>query len=105
MTKDDFGFGATRKSREAKIAAFSPRKESRDTELRDVDRVGDALGFVPREPSRSIPARRRKEIGPTIAINMRVPEAVAETFITYCEENRFSYWEGVADLMRKSGLL
>lgn len=102
MTDDKFGFSTSRKER---VAAFSPRTEPRETKLDQVDRIGEKHGFVQREARQERPTRRRKEVGPTVAINMRVPESIAEEFIAYCERNRFSYWEGVAELMRKEGLL
>jgi hypothetical protein len=74
------------------------------TGLDRVDAVGEALGFMPRQASRTAVPRRRKEIGPTVAINMRVPEQVAATFIEFCESQRFSYWEGVQELMKRSGI-
>ncbi|MBS0981465.1 hypothetical protein [Acetobacter thailandicus] len=104
MSDDSFGFSDTRKARLQKIAAFNPRKDLGTEALEQVDKAGDALGFVPREIPAKAPTRRRKEIGPTVAINMRVPEAIADVFINYCEQNRLSYWEGVADLMQKAGV-
>jgi len=105
MTDDIFGFPAAKRSTAEKLRAIAPAEDdARPTQLDRVDAAGAALGFVAREPSRTLISRRRKEIGPTIAINMRVPENVAATFIAFCDQQRMSYWEGVAELMRRCGV-
>ena len=77
-------------------------ERSEASNLEKADAVGAALGFIPRENTRAAAFRKRKEIGPTVAINMRVPEAVAARFIGFCEQHRLSYWEGVDELMKRS---
>lgn len=105
MSDDAFGFSTARQRTTEKLKAIAPSDAAHpDTELRRIDAVGEALGFVARDASRTNLLRRRKEIGPTIAINMRVPEQVAATFIEFCEEHRFSYWEGVHELMKRAGI-
>lgn len=53
----------------------------------------------------SPPRRRRKgETGPFVAINTRAPVRVADPFIAWCEENRYSYWQGIEELMRRAGI-
>ena len=80
---------------------FSPQRGQRvRPHLDRVDAAGDALGFTSREAARPTLLRRRREIGPTVAINTRAPERVAGPFIQFCEENRYSYWEGIEELMR-----
>ena len=106
MTDDPFGFPARRQTAE-KIRAIAPGGDAPGHEagsLGRADDAGAALGFVPRDASRPALLRRRKEVGPTTAINMRVPDAVAARFIAFCDDNRLSYWEGVDELMRRSGL-
>lgn len=106
MTDDAFGFSGARKATADKIKLIQPSKgETGPTPLDRVDAAGEALGFTSRE-QRAKPQvhRRRRDIGPTVAINMRAPERVAEPFIQFCEENRFSYWEGVEELMKRAGI-
>lgn len=106
MSDDTFGFSAARKTTSEKLKAIVPDERSSDTaNLAKVDAVGDALGFRSREDARGRAVRRRKrEIGPTVAINTRAPERVAEPFIRFCEDNRFSYWEGIEELMKRANL-
>ena len=107
MTEDTFGFPAARKTTADKIKSITPISENDRSEPADLvkaDAAGAALGFVPRENTRTTTLRKRKEIGPTVAINMRVPEEVAARFINFCEQNRMSYWEGVGELMKRSGI-
>lgn len=108
MSDDTFGFSAARKTTTAdKLKRFTPTTDNSKAEpvaLERADAAGAALGFVPREGTRTSVIRRRKEIGPTVAINMRVPEAVAAHFISFCEEQRMSYWEGVEELMKRNGI-
>ncbi len=104
MTGDAFGFSDAKKVSTAdKLKAFRPQSTPHpDAPLERIDAVAEAHGFVPRERVEQV-ARRRRDIGPTLAINMRAPERVATPFIHFCEENRFSYWEGIEELMRRAG--
>jgi len=107
MTDDTFGFGEARKPSTAeKLKAFRPDPSTEPAvPMEKIDAAAAAHGFVAREVARPVISRRRKEIGPTLAINMRVPERVAVPFIQFCEDGRLSYWEGVEELMKRSGLL
>lgn len=103
MTEDAFGFSAAQRKTAEKIKGITPTSDPHlPAEIERVDAAGAALGFIPRETSRVVVPRRRKEIGPTVAINMRVPERVAAKFVTFCDQQRMSYWEGVEELMRRS---
>lgn len=106
---DTFGFTKSKPSTAEKLKAVRPHEqEPQDTPipLAKIDAAGEALGFRSREQrAGSGVYRRKREIGPTVAINMRAPEHVAASFIQFCEANRFSYWEGIQELMRRAGLL
>lgn len=105
MTEDAFGFSAARRRTEEKLRSISPGEGGHPTAPLDrIDAAGEAHGFVQRERPQTVLQRRRKEIGPTVAINMRVPEQVAVTFIEFCERHRYSYWEGVQELMKRAGV-
>lgn len=106
MSDDTFGFSAARKTTSEKLKTIVPdERPSHTASLAKIDAVGDALGFRSREDARGRTVRRRKrEIGPTVAINTRAPERVAEPFIRFCEDNRFSYWEGIEELMKRANL-
>lgn len=106
MTEDSFGFTAASKTTADKLRSIKPSLPQTNTgELERTDKAGEALGFVSREPSTAKVVRRRREIGPTVAINTRAPERVADPFIQFCEENRYSYWEGIEELMKRAGVL
>ena len=106
MTEDSFGFSAARKSTADKLKAIKPSPaQASPTSVERVDRAGEALGFTSREPqSPPVFVRRRRDIGPTVAINTRAPERVAGPFIRFCEEHRYSYWEGIEELMKRAGI-
>lgn len=107
MSGNDYGFSPTRKSMADKLRNITPNSETAvpdPSDLERVDAAGVALGFIPRESARPTVLRKRKEIGPTVAINMRVPEAIAARFVDFCERNRLSYWEGVEELMKRSNI-
>ena len=80
MSGNDYGFTPPRKSTADKLKNIKPSDDTPAAGPSDLDRAdaaGAALGFVPRESTRAPMLRKRKEIGPTVAINMRVPETVA----------------------------
>jgi len=59
-------------------------------------------------PARKAPAqlgRRPKETGPYVALNTRAPVRVAEPFQIFCDNNRYSYWEAIEELMKRAGLM
>jgi len=104
MNDDTFGFSAAKKTTAEKLKAIMPaEKAANPSDLAKVDAVGDSLGFRSREdPGGRTMHRRKRAIGPTVAINTRAPERVAEPFIRFCEDNRFSYWEGIEELMKRA---
>jgi len=110
MTDDTFGFAAAKSSTADRLKAIRPTDTGAEPAASDIaraDAAGLRVGFRSRESGESRPVahRRKKELGPTTAINTRAPQRVAVPFIAFCEENRFSYWEGIEDLMRRAGLL
>ena len=104
---DTFGFGKAGKGARildnlAKIKPSAPDAVP-PPDLEAIDAAGSRAGFMPREAgSRLGPRRRKSQVGPTITINTRVPEDVAERFMNFCDANRFSYWEGLAELMNRA---
>src|SRR3954451_11438058 len=71
--------------------------------LQRIDAAAEQHCFVARESPRGRPTRRR-DVGPTLPINMRAPERVAIPFMQFCEQNRYAYWEGLEELMRRCGV-
>lgn len=104
-----FGFGGKKEGQGnetlAKLAKIKPQPETVAPVVADqierVDRMAEQRGFVSREAKVRLPDRRKKIEGNTVGINMRAPEDVARDFIQFCDEHRLSYWEGIAELMRR----
>ena len=90
---DTFGFPKRRGLAE-KLGAITSSTDGETTIT--VDRVDDAAakhGFVSREPE--TPFKREKTVGPVVTLHTRAPIRVATPFQRFCEQNRFSYWEGI----------
>ncbi len=100
---DTFGFPKRRKLSE-KLDAIAP---SADTAAAvPVDRLDDVAarhGFVSREPE--TPFKRERTVGPTVTLHTRAPVRVATPFQRFCEANRYSYWEGIEELMKRAGIV
>jgi len=110
MAEDTFGFSTARSSTAERLKAIRPANTEAEppaTDLARADAAGERVGFKSRESAAStaVAHRRKKDLGPTTAINTRAPQRVAVPFIAFCEENRFSYWEGIEELMRRAGVL
>ena len=90
MSDDDFGFTSTPQDIE---------------ELRRADQAARALGYASREPTEPPPPVQRKTLGPVEIVTIRAPVTVSRTFKRWCEENRYSYWEGIEALMQRAGVL
>lgn len=64
--------------------------------------AAERLGFVSRDPEPDI--ETRQTLGPVTMMTMRVPVPIARKFKQFCKLNRFSYWEGIEELLRKAGV-
>lgn len=103
MSDDTFGFASKRGDTLAKLATIKPGgSETPSPPLADIDEAGRRAGFESREPGARVLPRRQKSVGPTITINTRVPEDVAERFMQFCDQHRLSYWEGIQELMNRA---
>ncbi len=104
---DAFGFGNFSDSAKNKIKHIRPSVPDAPTDMATIDVVADTAGFVSRElePSEAFyrsPRGQRPE--PRIPLNMRVPVTLGEAFQRFCEENRYSYPEALAEVMKRAGL-
>src|SRR3978361_235565 len=99
---ETFGF-PKRRILADKLEAITP---SMDGEAAvSIDRIDNAAakhGFTSREPE--VPFRREKTVGPVVTLHTRAPIRVATPFQRFCEINRFSYWEGIEELMKRAGV-
>jgi hypothetical protein len=100
---DTFGFPKRRNLSE-KLGAIAP---STDADMVvSVDRLDDVAarhGFISREPE--APFKRDRTVGPTVTLHTRAPVRVATPFQRFCEANRYSYWEGIEELMKRAGII
>ena len=100
---ETYGFPKRRGLTE-KLGAITPRADP-ETAV-PVGRLDDAaakLGFVSREPE--APFRRERTVGPVVTLHTRAPVRVATPFQRFCEANRYSYWEGIEELMKRAGII
>lgn len=105
--EDTFGFGSVRaKDKIKRIKPSTPH--DRPTDFTRVDEIAGMAGFVSRELSQvaatSSRGGRSQPPEPTIALNMRTPVDVGKAFQRWCKENRYSYPEGLAEIMRRAGI-
>ncbi len=106
--EDAFGFGSLATSAKERIRQIRPSAPpENDADLARIDAVADHAGFVSREApadeyvyQRARPPRPE----PRNALNMRVPVSLGNVFQKFCEENRYSYPEGLAEIMKRAGL-
>jgi hypothetical protein len=100
---DTFGFPKRRNLSE-KLDAIAPRADADPpVPVERLDDVAARHGFVSREPE--TPFRREKSIGPTVTLHTRAPVRVATPFQRFCEAHRYSYWEGIEELMKRAGIV
>ena len=107
QSDDAFGFGSVRstKDRIKSIRPTAPPEPPAD--MAAIDEVAGNVGFVSRELSGDEPyTRRGRPRGPEPfeALNMRAPITLANAFRRWCQENRYSYPAGLAEIMRRAGV-
>lgn len=74
-------------------------------ELRRADQSAKSLSYVSREPGEVPPLVQCNMLALVKIITIRAPVAVSRTFEAWCEQNRYSYWEGMEALMQRAGVL
>ena len=105
---DEFGFTSLRANVKDRIRDIKPSAPSGPpADLTRVDAVADAAGFTSREapgPQESYTPARGRRVEPRTALNMRVPAGLGMAFQRFCDDNRYSYPEGLEEIMRRAGL-
>src|ERR1700709_257081 len=100
---DPFGFSSMSvKDKIKQIRPSVPPDPPRDMAI--VDAAAQSAGFISREATlvpEQLPYRssRTQRVEPRIPLNMRVPLSLGGAFQRFCEENRYSYPEGLAEVM------
>ncbi len=108
LPDDPFGFAQTTRD---KIRSIQPTPAPPVPNLQKVDEVGDKVGFVSRErqteagPAFADPRPATTTRKPSVAINMRVPLDIANPFVEFCRMERYSYPEGLEEIMKRAGIL
>ena len=109
-TKEDaFGFGAVSATAKDKLKQIRPSTVPENPfDISKIDAVADIAGFVSREVNNPITysyrSARTARPEPRIPLNMRVPVSLGNAFQRFCEENRYSYPEALAEVMKRAGL-
>ena len=108
-SEDAFGFGAVRSSAKDRIKSIKPTTPpAPPADLATLDGVADSVGFISREVpvADDLYTRRGRPRGPEAfeALNMRAPASLASAFRRWCQENRYSYPAGLAEIMRRAGI-
>ena len=108
-SEDAFGFSTVRSSAQERIRSIKPTAPPEPpADMATLDQVADNAGFVSREVtlSEGLYSRRGRPRGPEAfqALNMRAPASLASAFRLWCEENRYSYPAGLAEIMRRAGI-
>lgn len=109
--ENPFGFERTSAARE-KIRNIRPTEAGPIPDMDRIDEIAGKAGFHSREPvmSQIAPPLNKTEpqpsaAQPTLPINMRVPADVAVVFKKFCKDDRYSYPEGLAEIMKRAGML
>jgi hypothetical protein len=105
---DAFGFGSFASVKD-RIKQIRPSiSTAPPPDLARIDAVADNAGFVSREanaePEYPLRNQRYQKPEPRIPLNMRVPVSLGAAFQRFCEQERYSYPEGLAEVMRRAGL-
>lgn len=106
--EDSFGFGSVSSLKE-RVKNIRPSvSPTAPIDLARIDALADNAGFVSREsnyqPEQTFRSQRYQKPELRIPLNMRVPVSLGSAFQRFCEEERYSYPEALAEIMRRAGL-
>jgi hypothetical protein len=86
-----------------RLSEIAPDAPTNEPSADQVDAVGARHGFTSREPAERIYKNDASKEA-TVPLSIRPPLSVANRFIAFCKQHRYSYWEGLAELMRHRGI-
>lgn len=107
QVEDDFGFSSTLSAIE-KIKGIKPSTLRPLADIDAIDAVAENAGFISRESGTApqpTALYRPVEVEPSAPVSMRVRMSVWKAFKLFCRENRYSYPEGLEELMKRAGLV
>jgi hypothetical protein len=106
--EDEFGFDSLRSTAKDRIRDIKPSGPPETvTDFARIDAIAASAGFISREGSdqqKPYQATRAPRPEPRSALNMRVPVTLGIAFQRFCGENRYSYPEGLEEIMKRAGL-
>ena len=106
-------FGLLNRTTRNKLKEIRPTVPAPEPNMDKVDAAAASVGFISRETltepqqpiyvplSSSVPRRAI----PSVPINMRVPSELAAIFQRFCKDNRYSYPEGLEEIMMRAGMV
>ena len=86
-----------------RLNEITPDKPADQPPADRVDAVGTRHGFTSREPMERIYKNEGSKEA-SVPLSIRPPVSVANRFIAFCKQHRYSYWEGLAELMNHRGI-
>jgi hypothetical protein len=86
-----------------RLREIAPDTPANEPSADQVDAVGARHGFTSREPAERLYKNDASKEA-TVPLSIRPPLSVANRFIAFCKQHRYSYWEGLAELMRHRGI-
>lgn len=106
--EDEFGFDSLRSTAANRIRDIKPSgPQEVITDFARIDAVAASAGFVSREgldQQGPYQVTRAPRPEPRSALNMRVRVSLGIAFQRFCSENRYSYPEGLEEIMRRARL-
>ena len=86
-----------------RLSEIAPETPTNEPPAAQVDAIAARHGFTSREPAERIYKNDGSKEA-TVPLSIRPPLSVANRFIAFCKQHRYSYWEGLEELMRHRGI-
>lgn len=87
----------------AKLSEIAPDQAGDAPPASRIDAIGERHGFTSREPAERLYKNDTSKEA-TVPLSIRPPLSVANRFVAWCKVNRYSYWEGLNELMKRAGI-
>jgi hypothetical protein len=86
-----------------RLSDIAPDVSTSEPPAAQVDAIAARHGFSSREPTERIYKNDASKEA-SVPLSIRPPLSVANRFIAFCKQHRYSYWEGLEELMRHRGI-
>jgi len=87
----------------AKSAAAAPKPAVLKAREEASDKIAKSMGFSSREAAKPLMLKKRRRTHhdePVDQLSIRGPVRILNDFITHCEDQGLSYWEGLETLLK-----